>query len=490
MIKESLKIHSKRQFEVKQKVSFTKNVKEVRYQVETYFFLPTALQINQHTYTAEKFLRSLKNYVRLRPPTQKLHTLPRSSSALQELKEELATLSAANETGEASLDRYENALKLFALTYKRSLRLAVKSLSKNKHKQNHESVEEMLEDTALCLKTYRDLAEVVKPLEEKLTSSAFIYCDEFMSIITTFYLKDIFLDPAVPSHDQIYALWSKEILYRKEHYPDSVPIAGLDNETVLYRWSILKKYVSRCLFLETKLKKGAPLLVHSLYGVAAAISMIFATVVAFMWQGKYGALSVNLFLALIVAYIFKDRIKDVAREQLARMFQKWIPNRRQIIYKDDKTPVGVCKESFRFIGDQQLPKDIWKMRQQSHWINLVNDHRAENFLLYKKEVQLQYQPQLFKQTQYSIMDITRFNITDFLKYIDNMFEDLPLIEDEDKRTTGEKIYHVYVIRRVLYEDRVASELARLVINAQGIKRLEIVQPMTTLDKVNEDDEDE
>jgi len=240
----------------------------------------------------------------------------------------------------AFLDEYENALKIYTLTYKRSLRLAIKVLSKNKQKQTPEDAEEVLKIIQECLNAYRALKRLTENIEEKLNSKAFTYCDEYMSIITTYYLRDMYLDPAIPLHHEIQNLWKEEINYRKQFHSDSVPVTGSDNETVLYRWRILKKYVSRCLFLEVKLKKGAPLLVHSLYGIAAAISMIFATVVAFLWQGKYGALSINMFYALIIAYIFKDRIKDIAREQLSRLFQKWIPDRRLLIYKDDKIPVG------------------------------------------------------------------------------------------------------------------------------------------------------
>ncbi|MEX6223865.1 hypothetical protein AB6F55_02955 [Providencia hangzhouensis] len=45
MIRESLKIHGK-QFEIKQKVLFPRKSKEIRYQVETFFFLPSSLQVN------------------------------------------------------------------------------------------------------------------------------------------------------------------------------------------------------------------------------------------------------------------------------------------------------------------------------------------------------------------------------------------------------------------------------------------------------------
>lgn len=73
MIKESLKIHGHHQFEIKQRVSFDHaKTKDIKYQVETYFFLPVALQINPQSYSTKEFQKSLKNYVRLSPATHKL----------------------------------------------------------------------------------------------------------------------------------------------------------------------------------------------------------------------------------------------------------------------------------------------------------------------------------------------------------------------------------------------------------------------------------
>ena len=46
MIKESVKVHGRYQLEIKQKVSFDRRAHEVRYRIETWFFLPAALQVN------------------------------------------------------------------------------------------------------------------------------------------------------------------------------------------------------------------------------------------------------------------------------------------------------------------------------------------------------------------------------------------------------------------------------------------------------------
>ena len=90
---------------------------------------------------------------------------------------------------------------------------------------------------------------------------------------------------------------------------------------MLYRWSILRKYISRYLFLEVRRRKGHPLLLHSVYAISAAIAMILPLSSLF-WQGRYGALSNNLFLALVIAYIFKDRIKEIGRERLLSLFSR------------------------------------------------------------------------------------------------------------------------------------------------------------------------
>ncbi len=47
---------------------------------------------------------------------------------------------------------------------------------------------------------------------------------------------------------------------------------------------------------------------------------------------------------MVIGYIFKDRLKEIGREQLYRVFQKWIPDRQLRIYREGvKAPVGYAK---------------------------------------------------------------------------------------------------------------------------------------------------
>ncbi len=72
------------------------------------------------------------------------------------------------------------------------------------------------------------------------------------------------------------------------------------------------------------------------------------------------------------------------------------------------------------------------------------------------------------KNQSSIADITRFNISDFLKYIDISYEELT-VNDDEPAIIGEKVYHIY-LAAVSQLTKTYNELARLVVNADGIKR--------------------
>ncbi len=478
MIKETLKAHGKRRLEIKQRVSFPGKEEHVRYRVETWFFMPLVLQINRWTYTPQEFQRSLKNYIRMRPPSADLNALAGKDGALERLEHELKDTAQADNAS-ASLAVYEDRLKRFGLTYKRALRLAIERLSDLPVDfPCDEQINRFSAALETCLQRYRSLLPQARQIENRFSSPAFFYCDEYLSIVTTHYGRDLLqILPECEARERLRELWRQEMRYRQEHYPDSVPSKDSDNELPVYRWSVLKKYISSYLFFDVRRKPGLPLLLHSLYGIAAALSMVFATVVAFMWQGRYGALSMNLFLALIIAYIFKDRMKDISREKLFTMFRRWIPDRRQVIYANPQTPIGTCVESFRFVDESILPESIRQLRSKSHFVDIDNAHRSEDILFYSKDVHIKNMEAVFSRARRSILDISRFDISDFLKHTDELYEEMPILDDEEM-VVGEKVYHINMIRRVTRGDTVSLERARLIIHSEGIKRIEMVQPLT------------
>ncbi|MCD8339355.1 MAG: hypothetical protein LUC43_04030 [Burkholderiales bacterium] len=484
MIKESLKVQGSKQFEVKQRVSIPKGVPEFSYEVTTYFFLPSALQINSHTFKAGEFGRSIKNYIRLQAPVEKISRMTKPQGALSVLKKKFERIYSTTE--EDKVADFESECKLFALVYKSALRKLVKRYMREVDVTRRDA-EALSSGIRKVLNGFRDLKPLATDIQNKYNSKAFNYCDEYMTVITNFYLKKLYTKYLDEDTTSIENLWQEQTEYLHNNYPTEIPPRENEQSAFLFRWAAIKKYVGSLLFLDVRYRSGPPVLQHTLYGIAAALSMIFATLIAFLFQDRYGSISVNLFIALVIGYIFKDRIQEISREWFSSVFSEWLPDRRLRIYKDTNKKVGKCEESFDFVRLERLSPILLRMEAKAHVVSLVNDRHKDTVFRYKKKVTIK-QPQLMCQMSgNALLDIVRFNIADFIKNIDSNFEDLPFFVGEDQDSTGEKIYHIHMIRVMAVGQQRDLEITRIAVNAEGIKYVYIVKPFrNTVANIEED----
>lgn len=467
-----------KQFEVRQEIFFEPKQKHVRYRIETYMFSPVSLQINQENYKPADCLHLFKNYIRLRAPSIPLEELNEESDVSKRIDQAFEYYASPYADDEGQF--FISATKLYALTFKRSIRVKVRNLMQQKE-VSADDITSFSYSLHQALDVYRSRMKKFRAVGEKLNSESDMFCDEFMSTSTLYYLQKLYAaveDESVKAF--IKSIWNQEYVYREKHHPESTRRGELGPERTLYRWRILSRYVGSYLFLNIKPRSGSSMVLHSLYGVAAAVSMIFATLIAFIWQEKYGSLSSNLFLAMVIGYIFKDRIKDLLKENLAKRFRKWIPDRRLQILRDDKYHVGDCRESYSFFKEKDLPQSIRALRQQAQSVKGVYDWRFENILLYKKEMSIRTDASLFSDARYALLDTTWFNISPFLTFVDASQDDLPVASPEDLTVRqAEKIYHLYFVRRLQGvrdrgEETIKEEVIRVVINHEGIKRIQLL----------------
>ena len=478
MIEEKIKktASGAQQFEVRQEIFFEPEMRQVRYRIETYIFSPVSLQLNSQNYKPVDCLQLFKNYIRLRAPSLDLSKLVKGSEPEQRLEQAFEFYQRMPECTDETV--FMTACKLFALTFKRSIRLKERDLSRQEH-LTESDIQTYIDQVNEALDCYRSTREKLRELGQKLNSECDRFCDEY---ITTTLLH--FTQRLMKSiHDEglkqpLKVFWDDQYRYLQTNHRQSLYEGEHADERTLYRWRQLTRYVDSYLFLNIKSHTGPTMLVHSLYGIAAAVSMIFATVIAFVWQGQYGALSTNLFLALVIGYIFKDRIKDMLREKLAKKFRRWIPDRRLEILRDDTHNVGECKESFEFLDEKSLPASIRILREGAQSEKGVYDWRFDNILRYKKEMSIRTDASLFNDTRYALLDTTWFNIAPFLKFIDASRDALPIANPETMDVpVAEKIYHLYFVRRLIKvtlkgEETIKDEVIRVVINHDGIKRIQ------------------
>lgn len=462
MLIDAIKQHGKKQIEVKQKIRITDKTKKLKYRVDTFFIFPGALQITENNFKKEEFKHNLKCYL----------SLSEQSPSLSGLRNELSELRLSPGQEEESDDFYRR----FCLKYKTALQESSRSLMENQ--------ELSVEETEAFLQTVNKLLEEFRKIKSSQENSDHLVqlldkLDEYLTVVTAFCLRDLSEVCIGEPRNKILSFWQEVEKYRASRFPVE-SIEGESKESAfLMRWSFLKKFVQSSLFLDIRYKQGAPLLTHSIYGSAAALSMLFATVVAFFYQDRYGSLSRNLFFALVIAYIFKDRFKEIVRDWLSNViFRRWIPDRRLFIFWGKKK-VGCAKENFDFVSLNELPisnKDILqedaRLLSDCFRQSKLTPYACDSIFRYSREITLSASE---FPDEACLIDIIRFNISEFLHNLGATSEGLPFFCDNGKSPKGEKLYNIYLFRSFCVGEKSDSEVIRVTVNAKAVRRISIVK---------------
>lgn len=343
-----------------------------------------------------------------------------------------------------------------------------------------ENQELSVEETEAFLQTVNKLLEEFRKIKSSQENSDHLVqlldkLDEYLTVVTAFCLTDLSEVCIGEPRNKILSFWQEVEKYRASRFPVE-SIEGESKESAfLMRWSFLKKFVQSSLFLDIRYKQGAPLLTHSIYGSAAALSMLFATVVAFFYQDRYGSLSRNLFFALVIAYIFKDRFKEIVRDWLSNViFRRWIPDRRLFIFLGKKK-VGCAKENFDFVSLNELPisnKDILQEDARLFRQSKLTPYACDSIFRYSREITLSASE---FPDEACLIDIIRFNISEFLHNLGATSEGLPFFCDNGKSPKGEKLYNIYLFRSFCVGEKSDSEVIRVTVNAKAVRRISIVK---------------
>ena len=110
-----------------------------------------------------------------------------------------------------------------------------------------------------------------------------------------------------------------EKVYREQQGYLSVKADDPDgNSDFVFRASLLKKFTESDLYLNATKRKNTFLVEQILYSLAAGAAMVVATLSSFFFQQRYGNFTLPFLIALVISYMFKDRLKDWLRLIFAR----------------------------------------------------------------------------------------------------------------------------------------------------------------------------
>ena len=486
MIDINVQIHDKFSFELK--TSFiashqhvTKDIKE--FGISAWIFVPNALDINRVTYSKEQFYKDTKSNVRLITPVFALKNICNADDCPAERLEKALQMLIANPADNCLFEDFTFQIRMFSSIFKSAARNRAFEIKSETNDDNlRPLIRDFIADCTGIKMRYRALWPRLKACADlpKDTAEYFSFGDMFIGNITEQYAYQLMCNiKNLPVYEELrpvlYNFVKSETDYKlTKGYPTLDPSDSTNNYLVVMRRNILKKFIESDLFLDTKKSKDGAWAEQLFYAIAAAVSMIFATIIAFTAQARYGNLTTPFFIALVISYAFKDRIKEIMRYYFSTQLDKrYFDTKRELEIMRQK--IGWTKDSFGFVSESKVPEKVMTMRKRTPLVEAENKVYNEKIILYRKLVELSAS-KINQHKGYpfiGINDITRFNLANFVQKMDNASVPLYIPDEETGyfRFKGERVYALHLIIRCEGQESLYYRKFRLLLNREGIKEI-------------------
>lgn len=512
-------IHDQYQFESKFDFDLKPHANESQkhYTVDLYFFIPKNMGIHPENYTRDHFYSDLTNLLRVQAPeTFNWHKSNPSEWALP-LADQYFAVHLSTDKRQRLLGSVVQEVKLFGCYLDAQLKHLQKSFLRIVErgfiaKQNWiEFLIKLIKNIQHIIQFFRHT--YLLPIKNQMlfldieVRRAFLLMDEF----TSYRVEMVFIQcsqilekknihcPDV--RNLLMIILNNEAGYRAEN-----KIANLDwenntasLETYYYRLGLLKKYALEALYLKSKNIKKERSYRNMIAAFGAALAAIWAgwaDIQRFQWIGPTtGQEAWIRLLAIIIlgmiAYIFKDRIKELTKEYFNQRLKQYLPDFDILMFynyfntsgEQQETFVGSCKEYFRYLLKNFLPPEIAYVRDIGNRSEL-DPIRDELIIHYSKKITLEVGQKNTSKLQF-IRDIARFDFTQFLNKLDDPNKILSYFDRRKGIVTIEapRVYHINLVIRYAcsyQKDKTSSEYhleyerVRIILNKQGIIRVEPV----------------
>jgi len=485
-IDETIRIRDRHQFEIKLHYPMSRESAVATYDLECYIFVPHGLGMHHANYSKARFYDDLQTNIRFKTPSVSLTGIVEGQdSPLVKLEASAVPLQEGNNN--ANVGAFEYRLKLFCCILQSSLRDFIAYIGETTDPDDRERlVQQYLRATAAVIDSYRALrSRIFLPATPRRACAIYTFGDEYISLLIERnsydllgHLREADASGQRTNERKIMDLIAQELRYRESRQYPSIPTDKDDNEQLIFRRNVLKKYMHNVLFLDTRTQHEGKVIEHGLFGIAAGISMLFATVVLFLSQSFYGPLTLPVFLALVIGYMFKDRFKEILRVYFSRKVSSMLFDHKTRIYSKPNQPIGHCRESFDFVDETKVPDRIMKIRDRDQITEIESDWASESVLRYRKRIKLSSRviSAAYRDIDTDgINDIMRFNVAEFTRRMGNPRKELFVLgEDSYRRVKAERVYHLNMILRYGSDDRVRYKHFRIVLNRRKIKRIETV----------------
>jgi hypothetical protein len=484
--------------------------------------VPRSLGLEVHAYPREQFYADVQAYIRFKTPHVSLPALADSDDRRSPLQRARRLVQQANgELETLAPGQLSHELRLLGCMVRANLRDTAADIRAKIERLDdpgaHEvlaqdvrqAITRLLHDVTVLLGAFRALRpDFLQPKRPQWLGELFEYVDEYLSISVESYLTMVL--SSLDAHERLRRTLADtrtglvtRVVTEQRHRSSAGYQSVLDpdgeNRSYVYRKSALKKFVSSVLFLEIKKEKEGRGVTNVVAGVAAAVAMAFSTVAAIWSQGRYGLNSFPFLLAIVISYVFKDRIKEWLRAYFSGLLSRWLYDYSVQIHDPVAgVVVGRCRESFAFLSPSQVPPEILRCRHADSRSVLEPESKPEVVMKYVKDVTL-----LGKRIAHThgrlgdVNDIIRFNFSGFLSRMDEPKQIVATYSPELDGVTPiacPKAYHVNLVMVLLAEGHahrspkaeraakpsrrqnvVAVDRFRVILDKRGIRSLQVVE---------------
>ncbi len=484
---DTISIHDKFQFEIKRLYPLDLSRKKIKHDIAIYFFFPKTLNINEDTYHKSDFYRDLQGYIRFQTPRIPLDRLTTdSSSPLPQLEALLPTLDAlSKKTARALLDHH---LRMFGCILHSALRDHVEAVGLAlSAKSRQQSMRRYLAAVKSISPVFRRIIEVIQKkipaADLKTTDAAALYT----SLLLELHHLHLVLELDRSTKKKIYsgqkadrqhllrlARW--EAAFRKSQGYSIQKSEEKDQSFFLEHFSFLQRFFESALFLNARAKPRKKILEHLFFGLAAGIAMIVTGFIVIFLQPKLGQYTTSLFLSAVIAYIFKDRIKDLLRYFFASKILRLVNDHTTAIFINRRHKIGVCREWVDFINPADIPADVRTLREDNRlW---PADEGDETAIMYTRKLNF-FPKTLAKHYRgypvTGLHDIMQYEINHFMERMEDPHRRILTVSDKGLTSVkAKRMYPLDMMIRIKNEDRFSVAHYRLVLTRNGLHRIEHV----------------
>jgi hypothetical protein len=492
--------HDRFNFEAKIDYELDLSIPKNKYFLTFYFFVPKSLKITRHTYSKSEFYNDLYTYIRFRVPHFTLSEIVENGnrrSPLWQIRNSLDILrhTVSSEFVERKII-YELRMLgtiLSSCVKSQVIELLREAAFENKHRNNDtdkkireflstiQTMEEILADIGTELQSVsvsRELKETYTFAQDYISLNLQTHLTTLMGALTKLKgkeYKDI--------NEELVVLIEKQRFSRLFRKSPLVRDPATNNEDYTYWEGILKKFFQGVLYLEVKDRDKKEAALHILYGLAAGVAMFLSLILGFWIGGKFSNQeSMSFIMALVFAYIVKDRTKELMRNYSNWFIRLFFHDRRfEIIDPLTEEDIGYVRENMRFAFPAEVPAEIWGARTLEHSTVVETKGKPEEVIIYEKEVVLDTEKISTRHTRHrDINDIIRFNIRNLIQYADDPFHFDKVWDSAKKkiqRVRCAKVYHLNLIIRLdtlsgpKQKKRITFKHVRVILNQDGIVRM-------------------